>query len=246
MDCDILHLHHPKYLIFTKHIKAKKIVLTHHGYYKNPYSCDYKFSETYVSHFLKDFTNNTQGYVVYNPIPMIEYPLTQNKKREYLFFIGACDKKVKRLDIAIEVAEKSNHKLIVAGTASQSLKSYLSTLAFVEYIGEVNQTEKLKLFSKSKAVICPNDSPEAFCLVAAEANAVGIPVIASNNGGLPEVIGNNISGYICYSLNDYLNAITKVNTLNVNKVRNYTKSKFDISIISNDYLSLFNQLLNEK
>jgi glycosyltransferase involved in cell wall biosynthesis len=248
LECDILHIHHPKYLLFSEYIKAKNIVLTHHGLYKEMeyYRHNYTFTETYVSHYLRSIMDiDSSGFTIHNPIPTNEYPLLNNDKEFDLLFIGDCNKKVKRLDIAISVAEIANIKLLVAGKAENDLIRQLDTLSFVTYIGEVNQTTKLDLMSKSKAVICPNDAPEAFCLVAAESNAIGTPVLSSNNGGLPEVIEHGFSGFICNTLEDYTHYFGQLNTLSSDNIRKVVLSKFDISLISQNYLNLFHNLLVE-
>lgn len=246
LECDILHIHHPKYLLFSEHIKARKIVLTHHGLYKDMgyFRENYYFMETYVSHYLRSVMDiNSSGVTIHNPIPSDEYPLIENKKEFDLLFIGDCNKKVKRLDIALSVAERMNIKLLVAGKADDNLVSQLDKLPFVRYIGEINQAKKLDLMSKSKAVICPNDAPEAFCLVAAEANAIGTPVLSSNNGGLPEVIEHGQSGFICTTKDEYVSAVQNLDKFNPLAVRNHCIENFDIKLISNQYISLFKELL---
>lgn len=248
LECDILHIHHPKYLLFSEHIKARKIVLTHHGLYKDMgyFRENYYFTETYVSHYLRSVMDiNSSGVTIHNPIPSDEYPLIENKKEFDLLFIGDCNKKVKRLDIALSVAERMNIKLLVAGKADENLVSQLDKLPFVRYIGEINQATKLDLMSKSKAVFCPNDAPEAFCLVAAEANAIGTPVLSSNNGGLPEVIEHGQSGFICKTIEDYIHYYGQLNTLNSKNIRETIFSKFEVSIISQYYLNFFNSILNQ-
>lgn len=242
LECDILHIHHPKYLIFSKLIKSKKVVLTHHGLYKDQYQKPENTVETFVSSYLKSEMSDT-GYVVYNPIPNKEYLLYEGEKEDYIFFIGACDKKVKRLDIAVEVASKLKKRLIVAGSASKELQEKLSNNPHVSYIGVAKQKQKIELFKKCAAVICPNDAPEAFCLVAAEANAVGTPVLSSNNGGLPEVIENYVGGFICNHINDYVLAYSKLNLLQSNNIRESCLQRFGITKICKDYSNLFKTII---
>lgn len=243
LQCDILHVHHPQYLLFSQHIESQHIVLTHHGFFKGMeyYRDRFSFSETYVSCYLQSIMDpNFVGSTIYNPIPREEYPLIESEKLIDLLFVGDCDKKVKRLDIALYVASTLNLKLFVAGKASASLMTILKNAPNVKYLGEIDQETKLKLMSQSRAVICPNDAPEAFCLVAAEANAVGSPVLCSNNGGLPEVINHGISGYICKNIDDYIFYFNKLDELSPKLIRNNVMSKFESKKIAEDYLKLFN------
>ncbi len=247
MRCDILHVHHPKYLIFSQSVDAKQVVLTHHGFFEGMscYRDRFSFTETYVSRYLQSVMDfNSKGSVIYNPIPEEEYPLLTSEKKIDLLFVGDCNKKVKRLDIAISVASALKVKLFVAGKASTTLTDILKNNPNVEYLGEINQETKLKLMSLSRAVICPNDAPEAFCLVAAEANAVGSPVLCSNNGGLPEVIDDGISGYICKNLDEYIYNFKKIDELEPVLIRNNVLSKFDSKAIAGKYMELFNLKCN--
>jgi len=53
----------------------------------------------------------------------------------------------------------------------------------------IQEQEKLfETLSKSTAIIIPSHS-EGFCFAATEAQAIGVPILASKNGSLPEVVG---------------------------------------------------------
>lgn len=56
----------------------------------------------------------------------------------------------------------------------------------VEHAGWVERTE---LFRRIDVLAVPSVSPESFGLVAAEAMAAGVPVVVSDAGALPEVVG---------------------------------------------------------
>lgn len=58
----------------------------------------------------------------------------------------------------------------------------------VENIGWVDRGEFLK---KVDLLVCPSRWPESFGLVVAEAMAAGVPVVVSDAGALPEVVGSD-------------------------------------------------------
>jgi len=54
-----------------------------------------------------------------------------------------------------------------------------------------------KLLKNAKILVVPSQSYESFGLVIIEAMAFSIPLVITDVGGMPEVIGNSNSGYIC-------------------------------------------------
>jgi len=71
----------------------------------------------------------------------------------------------------------------------------------VEFLDTLPQTEIIDLFKKAKLMIHTSQF-ETFGLVAIEANAMGVPVLTTNNGSLMEIIENNKNGYLSESLLD--------------------------------------------
>lgn len=69
--------------------------------------------------------------------------------------------------------------------------------ANVEFLGAVYGQQKVELFQKSDIFVFPSHYPlEAFGLVNLEAMQVGIPVITTNIGALPEMVLNGETGFI--------------------------------------------------
>jgi glycosyltransferase involved in cell wall biosynthesis len=65
----------------------------------------------------------------------------------------------------------------------------------VEQLGHISQEKLGRLYSKASLCVVPSHY-ESFGLVALEAMAYGIPVIATQTGGLPEVIENGSTGLL--------------------------------------------------
>ena len=64
----------------------------------------------------------------------------------------------------------------------------------VVFAGE--QQDPVRWLSSADLFLLPS-AQESFGLAALEAMACEVPVIASNAGGLPEIIENGINGYVC-------------------------------------------------
>jgi len=95
----------------------------------------------------------------------------------------------------------SNTKLIIAGKGSKSyiakLKGQASRLQVpVMFLGSIPHTKIHRIYRLADCFICPSQKHEAFGLVNVEAMASGIPVIASNIGGIKEIVAHGDNGYL--------------------------------------------------
>jgi glycosyltransferase involved in cell wall biosynthesis len=85
-------------------------------------------------------------------------------------------------------------ELLLAGRAGQNASAALSELGLaalagsVRHLGYVRDTERQRLYRAASMLVLPS-LDEGFGMTALEAMTVGVPVIASNRGALPEVVG---------------------------------------------------------
>lgn len=92
-------------------------------------------------------------------------------------------------------------KLIIAGDGPAKndliqLTEKLGIQKNVDFLGWVNPDEISNIINRSSIVIVPSRWKEAFGLVALQAMQLGRPVIATNTGGLPEIIEHNSNGIL--------------------------------------------------
>ena len=69
----------------------------------------------------------------------------------------------------------------------------------IEFLGEISEDQKSDFLGQASALLFPIDWPEPFGLVMIEAMACGTPVIAWNNGSVPEVVERGVTGFIVKS-----------------------------------------------
>lgn len=122
--------------------------------------------------------------------------LNWDKNKINLLFVGRLDKQ-KGLDLFLDVYDKmklENIHLYVIGTSVLDNNLPQNT-KYVTYLGWVDSKDIDEYYQACDAVIMPSRW-EGFGLVAIEAMRNSKPVIASNMGALPELIKNNINGYI--------------------------------------------------
>lgn len=170
-------------------------------------------------------------------------------EKEYLFFLGRIEE-IKGTKEAIEVALRSNQKLIIAGNIQPGHDAYFDKYVkphfanpLIEYVGEVNDEQKLKYLQGAKAFLFPIKWEEPFGIVLAEAMACGVPVIGFRRGSVPEVVTNNITGFIVDTLDEMLDAVNKIDTIDRSLVRRDCEERFSLEFIAQQYLNLFQSML---
>lgn len=119
-------------------------------------------------------------------------------------FIGRHDPQ-KGLDLLLDAIARFSlpdiqFHIVGASVVGHGSSRHIKTPANVTFHGWLSRPEMLRLLERMDAVVMPSRW-EAFGLVAAEAMRAGVPVIASNRGALPEVVGHGVGGYV-FDLDD--------------------------------------------
>jgi len=187
---------------------------------------------------------------VFNAIDFSNYtPIEKIGSKAPLVFLSRLDR-VKGCHIAIQVAKATNNKLIIAGNISniESEKEYFNNEIEpfidneqIKYVGAVNDEQKNHYLGMAKAMLFPVDIKEAFGMVMAESMACGTPVIAFNAGATPEVVINSINGFVVNDKEEMIARLDQIDNIDRIKCSENAKSRFDVSMIANEYLNLFDQ-----
>jgi len=167
----------------------------------------------------------------------------------YVAFVGRISPE-KRPDRAIEIARRAGVPLRIAAKVDAADAAYfkavvepLITGPGVEFIGEIPDGPKNELLGRAAALLFPIDWPEPFGLVMIEAMACGTPVIAWDNGAVPEVVDDGVTGFIVRSIDEALAALKRVGTLDRRRVRATFERRFSATTMSKNYLSLYSRLI---
>lgn len=123
----------------------------------------------------------------------------------------------------------------------------------VEFLGPKSQEELALLFNSATATIVPSFY-ESFGMVAAEAQACGSPVIASNVGGLKNVVQDGVTGLLVETKNAVDLAVAmeviSINSLLAQKLSRQAvevaKKDFHWPSISKRVLKMYEVVSNEK
>ena len=199
--------------------------------------------------------NKNKMVMIYNgvedKINKSNLKLNWDNNKINLLFVGRLDRQ-KGLDLFLDVYDKiklENIHLYVIGTSILD-DSLPKSSKYVTYLGWVDNKDIDVYYQACDAVIMPSRW-EGFGLVAVEAMRSSKPVIASNRGALPEIVEDNISGYIFDLENDYklryiLQNLNKIhlNFMGSNARKIFIKKFVDKKFLINIY-NIYEGLLNE-
>ena len=118
----------------------------------------------------------------------------------YILFLGTLEPR-KNLDVLLDAyaallrGSRRVSPLVIAGGASPDARAWLQRIAgeplkhHIRYTGYVAHEERESLYAGARALVLPSFD-EGFGLPVLEAMSAGVPVVTSNRGSLPEVVGD--------------------------------------------------------
>jgi len=170
-------------------------------------------------------------------------------KDGYLAFLGRISPE-KRPDHAIEIAARAGLPLKIAAKIDKVDRAYWDVVIAplvarhgnVEFIGEINDTQKAEFLGNARALLFPIDSPEPFGLVMIEAMACGTPVIAYRAGSVPEVVEQGVTGFIVKSEDEAAVAVRRLREIDRAHVREVFERRFTVERMVDDYLTIYRNL----
>lgn len=215
-------------------------------YYKNDTNVVF-ISKKEKRNSLVKFKHN---WIIYNSTDTSHFKFNP-KPKDHFIWIGRVDR-VKGIENAIKIAEKSGIKLLLAGQVQRSARHYFEEKIKphlskkIRYLGEISQKELPKFYSQAKALIYPIEWEEPFGLVMIEAMACGTPVIVFNKGSAPEVVKNGKTGFLVENINQAVKSLKRVDKIKREDCRDWVEKKFSIQRMVSDYEKLYYQILNQR
>lgn len=169
----------------------------------------------------------------------------------YLAFLGRLSPE-KRADRAIEIAKRAGVKLKIAAKVDKADENYFNESIRplikgpgIEYVGEINDSEKQAFLGGASALLFPIDWPEPFGLVQIEAMACGTPVVAWRRGSVPEVIDEGVTGFMVEDMDEAVAAVHKARSLSREAVRERFEQRFTSERMARDYVRVYHSLAAE-
>jgi sulfoquinovosyltransferase len=111
-----------------------------------------------------------------------------------LLYVGrlGIEKKLNRLRKVLDANPTARLAFVGGGPAEESLKEYFKGYP-VTFLGSLSGEPLSQAFASADIFVMPSDS-ETLGFVVLEAMASGLPVVAVNAGGLPDIVEDNLNG----------------------------------------------------
>lgn len=149
---------------------------------------------------------------------------------------------------AIEIARRTEHRLIIAGNHAESGSEgdYWKTQIApwigrdgIEYVGPVDDVRKNAVLGQAKAMVVPIQWNEPFGIVFAESLACGTPVISCPRGSLPEIVRQGVDGFLIESIEEGCEAVGRLHTIDRASCRRRAEENYAPEVIVDRYFDLY-------
>lgn len=185
---------------------------------------------------------------VYNGINTDEFTFCPEPD-DYLLFFGRIHPEKGTYE-SIQIAKLSGRRLIISGLIQDQsyfeskIKPFINDDDIV-YVGNSGPEERDKLMGEAYALLHPISFEEPFGLSVAESMVCGTPVIAFRKGAMPELILDRKTGFLADSLNDAVEAVNKISTIDRKYCSDYAVSKFSRQKMIEGYLAVYQDVLKK-
>lgn len=146
--------------------------------------------------------NANSVHVVPNFLPEHEIgePVTDLQPEPRFFFAGRLEEVKGVRDILAAYADNADlGTLVIAGAGGEledEVRATAEKSVNIEYLGRIERREVLEQLRRSRALLLPSRWHENNPMSVIEARAIGIPVICTDMGGLPEMVTDGEDGLI--------------------------------------------------
>lgn len=249
-EFDIIHNNFDFLPLTYSRLIDTPMVTTIHGFSSQqilPVYKKYNDNNHYVSISNSDRSSQLDYIAtVYNGIDSKDFTFNKIPKN-YLLFFGRIHPHKGTYE-SIQIAKKANMKLIISGLIqdedyfNEKIKPYINDDDII-YIGNSGPKERDKLLGEATALLHPISFDEPFGLSVAESMFCGTPVIAFNRGSMPELIEDNKTGCLVNSIDEAVDAIYRINSIDREYCQQWAISNFSLEKMTEGYLNTYKQIL---
>lgn len=264
-----------KKIIFNLHGKGIKKFYKNSSYLTKKY-CHFIFNKSFTIHLSKNLMHDTDDFksinghfIIPNAIEKLDLKVAGTRKNnecfQVLFLSNLIETKgvTTILEAAKILVEEGNTSFIVKFAGKFESKEYEiffndfvqknSLHKYIKYVGPKYNNEKSKIFMESDIFAFPTYyANEAFPLVNIEAMQFGLPIVTCDEGGICDIVENNVNGFIIekkspHELKNKIKLLMKDKSLR-KKIETKNKQDFDnqytLDIYEKKLISCFNKVIN--
>jgi glycosyltransferase involved in cell wall biosynthesis len=189
------------------------------------------------------------GYLAttYNGIDPNEFTF-RNAPGDYLLFLGRFHPE-KGAHLAIEVARRAGVRLKMA--AIHQDEAYFRERVEphidgdrVQFLGEVHREARNELLGGALALVHMTTRPERFGLTMIEAMACGTPVLGARMGSIPEIVVDDVTGFLCDGVADAVVKAPQLASLDRRACRARVEAEFSLERMVDRYLEAYARALD--
>ncbi len=236
-------------LTYSRLIKTP-VLTTIHGFSSEkiiPVYKKYNDTSHYVSISNAD-RNPALNYIatIYHGIQKENFDYIEIPK-DYLLFFGRIHPDKGTYD-AIQIAKQNKMQLIIAGIIqdenyyNEKVKPFINNDDII-FAGHANAEKRETLLGNASALLHPIYFNEPFGLSVAEAMFCGTPVIAYNRGSMPELVENNVSGFLVNNADEAIEAVKNISTINRKNCYDYATEKFSYNKMIDAYIKVYEKII---
>jgi glycosyltransferase involved in cell wall biosynthesis len=247
---DIIHNNFDFLPLTYTHLIKTPLITTIHGFSSSqiiPVYKKYNSRGHYVSISNADRSPELNYLAtVYNGLDTKDFKFVE-KPEDYLLFFGRIHPH-KGTAEAIEIAKRSDSKLIIAGIIQdenyfkERIKGELNSR--IQYVGPAGPEKRNELLGNALCLLHPISFNEPFGMSVAEAMLCGTPVIAFNRGSMPELVKHEQTGFLVNDIREAVESVKQIHAISRLECFNWANSQFSMEKMTGDYLRLYKQILS--
>ncbi|MCD6177939.1 glycosyltransferase family 4 protein [bacterium] len=255
-EFDIIHDHCEFYTAHLSDLLKPPVISTiHHPIYEEMIVLFKKFPKINYVTISKNQKRSAPGInivkTIYHGLPIEQYPFNPQPKN-YLLWLSKITPEKGPAE-AIEIAKEAGENLIIAGPILPGFSDYfeyrikpLIDGKQIQFVGVADFQKKVELFSNAKGFLYPIKRQEPFGLVVIEAMICGTPVVAYNQGSMPEIVKDKKTGFLVSSKEEAVEAVKKINEIKRIDCRRHVLKKFNLKKMVNKYEALYYKILKKQ
>lgn len=253
-EFDLIHFHCDFLQFPLAKLLSRPYLSTYHGRMDPPEVSNLLIS--HPEHPVVSISNNQRlgtardnwQETIYHGLPLDLYR-PKFRPENYFAFLGRVSPE-KGLPDAIQICKALGAKLKIAAKIDAKDAQYFESEVrpllndpLIEFVGEIGESQKEDFLGNALALLFPIRWPEPFGMVMIESMACGAPIIAFDQGSVPEVIDDGVSGFIVNSVEEAIKACRLIKRLDRRGVRARFEERFSQEVMVGNYEKVYVKLL---